>query len=114
VLSVEQILRRLDDRFTLLNSTDQRLPERQRTMRAVVEWSHALLTDAEKALLRRLSIFANWSLAKGFPNLTPGQHTFAVRATSGMLGMSCAFPANVSSDSSPRLQGNLTVMILNR
>ena len=62
VLSVEQILRRLDDRFTLLNSTDQRLPERQRTMRAVVEWSHALLTDAEKALLRRLSIFANWSL----------------------------------------------------
>ncbi|MEY9213418.1 tetratricopeptide repeat protein [Thermobifida halotolerans] len=62
VLSVEQILERLDDRFTLLNSTDRRLPERQRTMRAVVEWSHALLTDAEKALLRRLSIFANWSL----------------------------------------------------
>jgi len=62
VLSVEQILERLDDRFTLLNSTDQRLPERQRTMRAVVEWSHALLTDAEKALLRRLSIFACWSL----------------------------------------------------
>jgi len=62
VLSVEQILQRLDDRFTLLNSTDQQLPERQRTMRAVVEWSHALLTDAEKALLRRLSIFTNWSL----------------------------------------------------
>ena len=34
------------------------LPERQRTMRATVDWSHDLLTDGEKALFRRLSMFA--------------------------------------------------------
>lgn len=62
VLSPEQVLERLDDWFALLSSTDQSLPERHRTMRAAVEWSHALLTGPEKALLRRLSIFGNWSL----------------------------------------------------
>ncbi|TDQ53813.1 ATP-binding protein [Actinorugispora endophytica] len=62
VLSIEQVLERLDDRFTLLNSADKGLPERQRTMRAVVEWSHALLSEPEKTLLRRLSLFVNWSL----------------------------------------------------
>jgi len=40
-----------------------RAPERQRTLRATVEWSHDLLTDGEKVLFRRLSAFAGgWSL----------------------------------------------------
>ncbi|GLU46484.1 ATP-binding protein [Nocardiopsis ansamitocini] len=62
VLTVEQILERLDDRFRLLSSADEQLPARQRTIRSVVEWSHALLTDAEQVLLRRLSVFASWQL----------------------------------------------------
>jgi predicted ATPase/DNA-binding NarL/FixJ family response regulator len=62
VLSVEQIVERLDDRFRLLTSGDRTAPPRQRTLRAAIDWSHDLLTAREQVLLRRLSVFAGWSL----------------------------------------------------
>jgi len=40
VLSVEQIVARLDDRFRLLTSGDRTAPPRQRTLRAAIDWSH--------------------------------------------------------------------------
>lgn len=59
VLAVDQIAARLDDRFRLLTSTPRggTLPRHQ-TLRAVMDWSHDLLTTQEQALLRRLSVFA--------------------------------------------------------
>jgi predicted ATPase/DNA-binding CsgD family transcriptional regulator len=62
VLSAEQIAGRLGDRFTLLGSGSRATPPRQRTLRATIDWSHALLSAPEQALLRRLSVFAGWSL----------------------------------------------------
>jgi len=62
VLSVEQIVARLDDRFRLLTSGDRTAPPRQRTLRAAIDWSHDLLAHREQVLLRRLSVFAGWSL----------------------------------------------------
>ncbi|HUZ26967.1 MAG TPA: LuxR C-terminal-related transcriptional regulator [Streptosporangiaceae bacterium] len=62
VLSVEQIAARLDDRFHLLTSRDRSVPPRQRTLRAAIDWSYDLLTRPEQVLLRRLSVFAGWSL----------------------------------------------------
>ncbi|HEX4660632.1 MAG TPA: LuxR C-terminal-related transcriptional regulator [Streptosporangiaceae bacterium] len=62
VLSVEQIVERLDDRFRLLTSGDRTAPPRQRTLRAAIDWSHDLLAAPEQVLLRRLSVFAGWSL----------------------------------------------------
>jgi predicted ATPase/DNA-binding CsgD family transcriptional regulator len=62
VLSVEQIAARLVDRFRLLTTGDRTAPPRQRTLRATIDWSHDLLSDSERALLRRLSVFAGWSL----------------------------------------------------
>jgi predicted ATPase/DNA-binding CsgD family transcriptional regulator len=61
-LSIEQIRARLADRFGLLTTGDRTAPERQRTLRAAIEWSHELLTPQEQVLLRRLSVFAGWSL----------------------------------------------------
>jgi predicted ATPase/DNA-binding CsgD family transcriptional regulator len=61
-LSVEEIRSRLTDRFGLLTTGDRTAPERQRTLRAAIEWSHELLTAGEQVLLRRLSVFAGWSL----------------------------------------------------
>ena len=61
-LSVEQIRDRLADRFGLLTTGDRTAPERQRTLRAAIEWSHDLLTVQEQVLMRRLSVFAGWSL----------------------------------------------------
>ncbi len=63
VLSVQQILHRLDDRFQLLTSDGTgNLPARQRTLRAVLEWSHDMLSEAERLLLHRLSVFSTWYL----------------------------------------------------
>ena len=61
-LSVEQIASRIDDRFRLLASGDRTAPLRQQTLQAAVDWSFDLLTDDEQILLRRLSVFAGWSL----------------------------------------------------
>ncbi len=61
-LSVEQIASRLDDRFRLLASGDRTAPARQQTLRAAVDWSYELLSEPEQILLRRLSVFAGWSL----------------------------------------------------
>jgi predicted ATPase/DNA-binding CsgD family transcriptional regulator len=62
VLSAEEIAARLNDRFALLGSGDRTAPPRQRTLRATLDWSHALLSAREQALLRRISVFAGWSL----------------------------------------------------
>ncbi|WP_283137412.1 LuxR C-terminal-related transcriptional regulator [Rhizohabitans arisaemae] len=62
-LSVDQIAARLRDRFQLLAGGDRGAPERQRTLRATVDWSHELLTEAERVLLRRLTVFTGgWTL----------------------------------------------------
>ncbi len=56
-LSVEQIASRLDDRFRLLAGGRIALPRHQ-TLRAAMDWSYQLLSEAERALLRRVSVFA--------------------------------------------------------
>jgi predicted ATPase/DNA-binding CsgD family transcriptional regulator len=61
-LSVEQIQARMADRFALLTAGDRTAAPRQRTLRAAIDWSHDLLTEPEQVLLRRLSVFAGWSL----------------------------------------------------
>lgn len=57
VLTVEQILARMSDRFRLLARSGSTAENRQRALRTTIDWSHDLLTDAERALFRRLSIF---------------------------------------------------------
>lgn len=62
-LTVEQIASRLDDRFRLLSAGGRTAVPRHQTLRAMVDWSYALLSDGERALLRRLSVFAGgWTL----------------------------------------------------
>ena len=62
-LPVETIDARLSDRFRLLSAGDQTALPRQQTLRALIDWSHDLLTEPEKVLLRRLSVFAGgWTL----------------------------------------------------
>jgi predicted ATPase/class 3 adenylate cyclase len=63
VLSVAQVAKRLDDRFRLLTGGSRTVLARQQTLRAMIDWSYDLLIDAERLLLRRLSIFVGgWSL----------------------------------------------------
>ncbi len=63
MLSLEQIAERLDDRLKLLTEGSRTAIPRQQTLRATMDWSYDLLTEAERVLLRRLSVFAGgWTL----------------------------------------------------
>jgi len=57
-MSLDQLASRLDDRFRLLTSGSRTALPRHKTLRAVVDWSWELLTDAERMVLRRLSVFS--------------------------------------------------------
>ncbi len=57
-MSPEQIVDRVADRFRLLTTGSRTALPRHQTLRAVVEWSWDLLDDAERAVSRRLSVFA--------------------------------------------------------
>jgi predicted ATPase/class 3 adenylate cyclase/DNA-binding NarL/FixJ family response regulator len=56
-LSLDEIVDSLHDRFRLLTGGARTAVRRQQTLRASVDWSHALLTEPERVLLRRLSVF---------------------------------------------------------
>src|SRR5258706_5811220 len=57
-LSAEQVAARLNDRFRLLTRGDVTVLPRQQTLRASIDWSYELLSETERVLLRRLSLFA--------------------------------------------------------
>ncbi|RNL87494.1 BTAD domain-containing putative transcriptional regulator [Halostreptopolyspora alba] len=57
-LGVAELADRLDDRFAVLADGGRAAPRRQQTLRAVFDWSWDLLSDAERAVLRRLSTHA--------------------------------------------------------
>lgn len=57
VLSLDQILTRLDDRFRLLSGGSRTALPRQQTLGALIDWSYDLLSEPERMLLRRLSVF---------------------------------------------------------
>ena len=57
LLSVRQIEARLDNRFTLLTRGERTAPARHRTLRAVLDWSYALLDTTEQRLLTELALY---------------------------------------------------------
>jgi len=62
-LTVDQLAARLDQRFRLFTGGSRTALPRQQTLRATLDWSYDLLSDAEKRLFNRLSVFvAGWTL----------------------------------------------------
>jgi predicted ATPase/class 3 adenylate cyclase/Tfp pilus assembly protein PilF len=57
ILPAQAMLARLQSRLKLLTGGARDLPERQQTLRGAIEWSHDLLSEEEKRLLRRLAVF---------------------------------------------------------
>ncbi len=63
VLSPDEMLHRLDDRFGVLRGGHRAASSRQQTLRATLDWSYELLTPSERVLLRRVSVFqGGWTL----------------------------------------------------
>jgi non-specific serine/threonine protein kinase len=62
-MSVESLSARLEERFRLLRVGSRTALPRHQTLRALIDWSYDLLTEPERTLLRRLSVFAGgWTL----------------------------------------------------
>ena len=62
-LSIEHLAQRLDDRLRLLAGGRRTALPRHQTLRAAIDWSHALLSQSEQVLFRRLAVFAGgWTL----------------------------------------------------
>jgi diguanylate cyclase (GGDEF)-like protein len=63
VVTVERLAQRLVESFGIVSSARRTTQERHQTMRALIDWSHELLSEAERRLFRRLSTFAGgWTL----------------------------------------------------
>ncbi|MEV7197741.1 BTAD domain-containing putative transcriptional regulator [Streptomyces sp. NPDC093510] len=58
-LGVHELAARLDDRFRVLTAGHRGAPPRQQTLRAMIDWSWALLTERERVVLRRLAVHAD-------------------------------------------------------
>src|SRR2546421_5432987 len=83
VLTVEQIRDRLNDRFGLLTGGGRAALPRHQTLRTTIDWSYELLVAAERALLRRLCVFAGrFTLGDG-----EGGATGDDRPVGGALGL---------------------------
>ena len=74
VLAVEQIATRLDDRFRLLTGGSRTVLPRHQTLRGAIDWSYHLLSDPERVLLRRLSVFAGGSTLKAAESICAGEN----------------------------------------
>src|SRR5579862_3732319 len=62
-MTVEQIVARLDNELSLLTGGSRTGQLRHQTLRATLDWSYELLSEAERTLLKRLSVFAGgWTL----------------------------------------------------
>jgi tetratricopeptide (TPR) repeat protein len=63
-MSIGELNQRLDQRFAILTDGSRTELPRHRTLRSTIGWSYDLLTDVEKAMLRRVSVFAGgWTVA---------------------------------------------------
>jgi non-specific serine/threonine protein kinase len=63
MMPADQIASRLDDRFHLLTAENRTSPARHQTLHAAIDWSYDLLSEDERRLFRRLSVFSGgWTL----------------------------------------------------
>jgi predicted ATPase len=87
VLSPSALLTRLASRLQLLTGGARDLPERQRTLRAAMDWSYDLLTAAEQKLLRRLSVFAGGCNLEGVEAVCDTKADLDLDLLDGMASM---------------------------
>ena len=105
LLPPAQLLRRLGDRLDRpldLAAGTVDLPDRQRTLRATIEWSYDLLSPSERALLDRLSVFTGaFSLAAAEAvAAAPGEDL--LDTLSSLVAQSMVGPAGEDEDGEPR------------
>ena len=87
-LSPTRILAGLDDRFRLLVRGPRNAQRRQQTLAGSIGWSHALLSEVDRALLRRLSVFVGSFGLAAATDVGPGHRSLPTRCSAHSPGWS--------------------------
>jgi len=106
LLSLPQMITRLDDRFRLLTGGGRTALPRQQTLRAAIDWSHELLAESERVLLRRVSVFAggfSLELAEGISAWAPLDPADALDLLGALVSKSLVVTDEVETGSRYRL-----------
>jgi predicted ATPase/class 3 adenylate cyclase len=84
LLPAEEILKRLGSRLSLLTMGARDLPDRQRTLRATIDWSYELLDRSARSLLMLLSVFSGGFSLEAAESLCKATHSIAMDPMDGM------------------------------
>jgi tetratricopeptide (TPR) repeat protein len=84
-MSPDQILNRMQNRFALLTRGSRAGPARHRTLESALDWSHDLMSDDERRLFRRVSVFAG-SFSLEAAEKVCSDHDLGIDAIAGLLG----------------------------
>ncbi|KAA2255444.1 AfsR/SARP family transcriptional regulator [Solihabitans fulvus] len=103
-MSVAHLAGRLDDRFRLLTNGSRTALPRHRTLRAVIDWSWDLLTDEERALLRRLAVFSRGATAAAAERVCAGGPIAADDVLELLTALAEKSLLTAVGDGSPRYQ----------
>jgi predicted ATPase len=87
VLPPRSMLHRLTSRLKLLTGGARDLPERQRTLRATIEWSHALLDESEQLLFARLAVFSGGRTLEAIEAVCDAEGDLPVEAFEGVSSL---------------------------
>jgi predicted ATPase len=87
VLSPQKMLSRLGNRLMLLTGGARDLPERQRTLRATIEWSYALLGEGEQVLFGRLAVFSGGRTLEAIEAICDAEGDLPVDAFDGISSL---------------------------
>ena len=84
LLSTRQLLESLDDRLSLASAAPE-TPDRHRSLRAVLGWSNALLTETQRELLSQLSVFRAGFTIEGAIAVSPQDQTRTIEALDALV-----------------------------
>jgi predicted ATPase/DNA-binding winged helix-turn-helix (wHTH) protein len=116
-LGLSEVVRRLDDRFTLLTSGRRTALPRHQTLRAALDWSYDLLSENEQALLRSLAVFAagfTLEAAVAVADRSEANQRIAVDDIASLVGKSLIYLDRTSAPERWRLLETTRVYALER
>jgi predicted ATPase len=87
MLPPQAMLQRLSSRLKLLTGGARDLPERQRTLRGAIEWSHALLDEGEQVLFGRLAVFSGGRTLEAIEAICDAEGDLPVDAFEGISSL---------------------------
>jgi predicted ATPase/DNA-binding winged helix-turn-helix (wHTH) protein len=104
LLGVQGVLERLDRQLPLLSAPLRDAPPRQQTLRAALQWSHALLSETEQTVLRRVGVFADaFTLPAAVTVAAIGDEWAALDALGALVDKSLLSPVDADGEKRFRL-----------